>query len=388
MSRSVEISWSMKSENPFLTITLGPTTLNDVLFSNRSKIVTQPFSNFDYNNVDINLETEGVKIGSSINIERIISSGFLSNNFSELSEFSFDFFTFSYNGFVSFLASKSSGVLNQVDLKNNKKNPTVSLSFSTDQVQGQNPSLTASDLFGVIEFHQGDVNFNLGISNTNLDYQNASIDHIKFSGEYSLISNILRAKAVTENIALASGTTKIPKLDAKFRRLSEDEYDTKIMGDIDSFDLIISGQYLGRIPSGNFILNTVINPSSARIQANSFIKLETSATDRLEANHTLSIDFLTDNKLQDCVDLSCKLSELNSDFKINLDDDWIRGNSSCSSYPCSLGLVSHQFETSNTQEIFKKISQEKLLSPFVMAYLFSMVNNAEKSKEGHLVTVN
>ena len=109
MSRSVEISWSMKSENPFLTITLGPTTLNDVLFSNRSKIVTQPFSNFDYNNVDINLETEGVKIGSSINIERIISSGFLSNNFSELSEFSFDFFTFSYNGFVSFLASNQWG---------------------------------------------------------------------------------------------------------------------------------------------------------------------------------------------------------------------------------------------------------------------------------------
>ena len=90
------------------------------------------------------------------------------------------------------------------------------MSFSTDQVQGQNPSLTASDL-SVIEFHQGDVNFNLGISNTNLDYQNASIDHIKFSGEYSLISNILRAKAVTENIALASGTTKIPKLDAKFQ---------------------------------------------------------------------------------------------------------------------------------------------------------------------------
>ena len=218
--------------------------------------------------------------------------------------------------------------------------------------------------------------------------QTVSAGQIEATGEYSTNSGLGNAEITMKNVFFANGFASTPNLYVNFLGPIGGKYDTKVSGNIDSFDVTLSDQYFGRIPSGSFSIHTVYDALDSKIQGNFSVNLETLQADTINAKATLSADFLEGTLFTDCLDLRCEPSNLASEFQIDFNENWLKGNSTCSEYPCSMDSTSHHLETSNTEAIFKILNREKILSPFVMVYLFSVISGSEKLIDGHKIKLN
>ena len=84
-----------------------------------------------------------------------------------------------------------------------------------------------------------------------------------------------------------------------------------------------------------------------------------------------------------CAFWECKLSDFILRYKINFDDDWIRGSASCKKSICGFAEMDHLVRTSNTVNVFTILNQANILNPLSSLYFFGVMSSGRKINEGH-----
>ena len=89
-----------------------------------------------------------------------------------------------------------------------------------------------------------------------------------------------------------------------------------------------------------------------------------------------------------CVYERCQFSEIFMDYKVSVQNDWMAGQATCSLKTCNIHELSHLLETSDTSVLFSSLSSTKILSPFMIAYLYSFMSSGKKVLNGHKLNIN
>ena len=81
----------------------------------------------------------------------------------------------------------------------------------------------------------------------------------------------------------------------------------------------------------------------------------------------------------------CQLTELTLDYGIKVNDERIGITSSCASDTCKIGDLRYLITTSNTDKIFKVLSDVNFLNPIILAYFYAAVVAGESVGDGHRI---
>ena len=63
-SRSVNISWSVFGDRPFIDIQFGPTFFDDTLYADKLRIYTPAFSELDFNQILLKADIDNLRMTS------------------------------------------------------------------------------------------------------------------------------------------------------------------------------------------------------------------------------------------------------------------------------------------------------------------------------------
>ena len=89
--------------------------------------------------------------------------------------------------------------------------------------------------------------------------------------------------------------------------------------------------------------------------------------------------------LYECATFKCQLTELTLDYGIRVNDERIGITSSCASDTCKIGDLHYLITTSNTDKVFKVLSDVNFLNPIILAYLYAAVAAGESVGDGHRI---
>jgi hypothetical protein len=84
-----------------------------------------------------------------------------------------------------------------------------------------------------------------------------------------------------------------------------------------------------------------------------------------------------------CALADCKFYDFDLAYKVNFDDEWVRGSAYCAKSFCGLAELEHLVRTSNTVNIFTILNQANILNPLSSLYLYGAISSGQKINSGH-----
>jgi hypothetical protein len=161
-----------------------------------------------------------------------------------------------------------------------------------------------------------------------------------------------------------------------------EQYQVNIKGNSEEFELSHADNFIGLLPSANFVIDLELDRSVAKLSSISKINFNTSNADSISG--AMEIGFSSELLMNlGCEFSNCDLSDFNLSYKINFDDEWLKGSAICPKRFCSLSDMDHLVRTSNTVNIFTTLSEANILNPLSSLYLFGALNSGEKINGGH-----
>ena len=178
------------------------------------------------------------------------------------------------------------------------------------------------------------------------------------------------------------GSPKFPEILARIKKSGDEQYQANIEGSTEKFDLFDSANYIGLLPPGNFVIDLEIDTEVPTVTSTSKINFSTENSNKIFGfvEMGFSSELLTN---LECAFWDCELSDLNLRYKINVDNEWIRGSANCTNSPCAFLEMDHLVRTSNTINVFTILNQSNILNPISSLYLFGAISSGQKINEGH-----
>ena len=143
-----------------------------------------------------------------------------------------------------------------------------------------------------------------------------------------------------------------------------------------------SDNLIGILPGGNFVVDLMIDRAIPTLTSTSKINFGT--LDSAEIFGLIEMGFsselLTNLK---CAFSDCKLADFDLFYKLNFDDEWVKGSSNCPKSLCSIAEMDHLIRTSNTIKVFTILNETNIFTPLSSLYLYSVINSGQKINEGH-----
>ena len=161
-----------------------------------------------------------------------------------------------------------------------------------------------------------------------------------------------------------------------------ERYKAEILGNMNELELSTSDNFIGLLPGGNFLIDIDVDTAASTVASISEINFDTISENQIMGSLEMGFrsEFLTN---LGCAVSDCELSDFELSYKLNMDDDWIKGSAECPKNFCSLSEIEHLVRTSNTLNIFTILNQAKILSPLSSLYLFGVINSGQKINGGH-----
>ena len=149
------------------------------------------------------------------------------------------------------------------------------------------------------------------------------------------------------------------------KKLDDEQYEAKIQGNTKEFELYDSNNFIGLLPSADFVIDLEIDRAVSKVSSISKIYFNTFSAAEIVGNVKIgfSSELLSD---LECTLSDCELSGFDLTYVINIGDEWVRGSANCAKNFCSLAEMDYLLRTSNTVNIFSSLNQTNILSPLYL----------------------
>ena len=171
-------------------------------------------------------------------------------------------------------------------------------------------------------------------------------------------------------------------MSAMVKKSGDEQYLAHIEGNMDEFELSSLDNFIGSLPSSNFVIDVELDRAASKVLSTSKINFNTVNADHI--NGTVEMGFSSElgTKLE-CALADCEFSDFALAYSINVDDEWLRGSSNCEKSFCSFAELDHLVRTSNTVNIFTILNQANILGPLSSLYLYGAISSGQKINGGH-----
>ena len=161
----------------------------------------------------------------------------------------------------------------------------------------------------------------------------------------------------------------------------------QVGGQIESADIKLDSQFLGRIGGGSFTtaLEAKSLPNGFKVGGAGSINLTSNRKPRLEFE--FKTEFPGPKSPSKCLVVTCAVSEVDVTYLLDVDGGELYGTFKCPDGECFLNSGQHFFETVNTAEFFKALSNEKIFSPLYLGFAYSQMMQGDKTENGHTLSI-
>lgn len=382
-SRATELSWSLFGEKPFLEINLGPSVLRDYATANSVNFFTPSFQKIDWQNIALIANINNLGLNSSSKMSSLTLAGKLNFQSKIVSDVNIDLEKFSAENDGSiYSANLIKGDLTELNFNVPLTEQLFSSTFTIENIKVSQPNITVPEVMIEISVEKDVRNFTIDLHHVKLSEFGGSIEKLKFDGYFNQL-NVLQLLDVASSDSMPfTKSPKFPEILARVKKSGDEQYQVNIEGSAEEFELFDSDNFIGLLPPSNFVIDLEIDRAVPTVTSTSKINFSTENLNNIFGfvEMGFSSEFLTNFG---CAFWDCELGDFNLRYKINVDDEWIRGSSNCTNSRCSLAEMNHLLRTSNTINVFTILNQANILSPLSSLYLFGAISSGQKINEGH-----
>jgi len=382
-SRAAEIAWSLSGERPFVEINLGPSVVKDYATAKSVTFLTPSFQKIDLQNISVFANIDSLALNSFAKMQTVSLEGIINLVSKKVSDVSIEVQKFSAVGNGStFSANFIRGELNELNFNAPLAEHLYSSTFLTEGIIVSQPSLTAPEAIVEISVTEEARNIEIDLQDVRLSEFGGYIGNVKVDGSFNQLNVLQDLQIVSVDGVFSKKSPQFSKISANLKKSGGEQYQVNIKGDLEEFELSHADNFIGLLPSANFVIDLELNRAVAKLSSISKINFNTPSAASI--NGAMKIDFSSELLMNlGCGFLNCDLSDFNLSYKINFDDEWLQGSANCPKSFCSLSDMDHLVRTSNTVNIFTTLSQANILNPLSSLYLFGALNSGEKINGGH-----
>jgi len=383
-SRSTEIKWSLMSDKPFLIFDIGPTVIKEMLTVKNTKVSTGSFGSIDWDTVPLAIDASGLNTHMFGSADDLSFSGNLNLDLKKISEISFNATTVGLPNIKPTLSAQIiTGDIDQFDLTKTLGFQVLSGSFKTGSLVGTNPDFTSLDIESRFKLSSAGKNLSIDLFNVGLSDFGGSINKITFIGDFD---SDFRFQNISLNLSDGFFNDNAPSfsnISTEIVRSINDNYNVSLEGDLGEHELYQADNYVGLVPPSNLKIDMELDSKNLNLIGVSKVEFDSSVGANISASANAKLKFNQFDDIKECVALSCKIKDFMVDYKISLDQEWVKGRSICSENPCGFNLINHSLTTSDTANIFSILNRAGILNPLSSLYLFTAVTSGQKVEDGH-----
>ena len=264
----------------------------------------------------------------------------------------------------------------------------ITVAVSAERLKNSKPKILLSASEGLVNIFGGQIGFDFQLTDLLFSPLNNALKRVSASGFYSKMGQLKSAKfEILDKLGRVSDG-QLPQNILEILHIENGKYDLKFLAEIQPIELAFGNNFIGKLPANNVEIEVHIDSLQSNAKATSEIIFQNSEIPRIDGIGEVSFQLDGSAKIFECLIVDCELTSMNMNYKMDAGGQWVSGVSSCLRPPCAVRSMRHKFITSNTKEIFEKLSRSKILNPFYTAYLYTLVNAAKKIQNGHEIIIN
>ena len=382
-SRATEISWSLYGQKPFLEINLGPSVVKNHATADRVNFYTPSFRAIDWQNIALYMNVESLVLNSFSKVNSLNLSGNLNLESEKVSNIYIEAVEFSTEDHsLNSSAHLITGDISQLIYNEPLNEQSFSSTFAIENIMVSEPNLNLPEAMVEISVQEGIKNFKIDLHDVQLSESGGSIEKLEVDGHFDQLDTLHELNISSTDSIPFKKSPKFPEILASIKRSGDEQYEVNIEGILEEFELSDSDNFIGLLPSGDFVVELEVDRTVSTMTSMSKINFNTSNLTDISGSVEMGFtsEILTN---LGCAFSDCKLSDFNLFYNINLDEEWVRGRANCPTSLCSITEMNHLVRTSNTANIFTTLNQANILSPLASLYLFGSLSSGQKIDEGH-----
>jgi hypothetical protein len=386
-SRSIRFDWSVLSDNPLLTINVGPTVFEGLGGVDSIQLVTKDVRNLNLSKVFFKAHLNNVQ-AKALGVANIIDiSGILTDRFKRISDINFSLSEVRSEDLINASADLLYGRVEEINLDSTISSQTISGEVFAEKIAIKNFTAEAARSYAIFKSSNGRTEFKLSANTINLIDIDGSIDKVLINGTYQDGKFVDQSQIEVNQASFFEESLRFEEVFADVTIPSSRNYRAILKGILGQQEIYLSKNYIGKLPKSNFKIDLNLNDTLVHVTSTSEISLMDLGLSEFNGSGDFVAKFNNLSDLYKCSKLTCQLSDLAIDYILSVDGERIILNSSCSGSPCSLNEMSHVISTSNTSKIFDSLANVGFINPLVLAYLFSVINSGEPFEKGHLIRI-
>ena len=388
VSRAVRLNWSILDSNPFISITLGPTTIEDYGYAENIQIQTLAFKDFDLRESKVFLEAEKFTYDSVGKVDYLELDGIVAGSFTKLTDMSFRLKSFTSLTPENISIESVAGSLSKIDFVESIDAQSIALKFKADNVFLNKETLNMTQVDGEFTSMAGQLNYNINFNNSDYPKFGGFPEALSVNGN-SLAFDAFDGKSVKlEDVQLVSQYFNIYNMTLNLSRPGDGKkYVVFLGGNLEVPEIVSQKGFVAKMPPSSFSANISFDKRNNEIIANSHLNIEKFFEPKVSATSNGRVKFNSADDIFTCVITFCVPSDFDLSYQVNFDEERITGNLLCDKDYCPILTLTHTLMTSNTNEVIKKLNASKLLNPFIVALFYASLTSGQKIGSGHKINL-
>ncbi len=382
-SRAAELAWSLSGEKPFLEINLGPSVLKNYATANSVNIFTPSFQKIDWQNISVDANIGSLTLNSFAKLQSLNLAGNFNLETSYVSDINIEAEIFSAAvGSSTYSANVIRSMLSELNLSEKINDQLLSSTFAVEGITVSELGLTAPKAIFEVVLEKDTRNLKIDLQDLKLSKFGGSVENVKVDGSINQFNVLQGLQIDLLDSVFFDKSLRFPEIVATVNKLDDEQYEAYIDGNLKEFELSNSDTFLGLLPSGNFIIDLKLDREASNVSSMSRITFNTFTDADIIGSFETEFSSELLNKL-DCTFENCGLANLNINYDLTIDDEWVQGSVVCPKSTCGLKEMAHSVRTSNTFNIFTILNQTNILSPMSSLYLYGAISSGQKINGGH-----
>ena len=281
-----------------------------------------------------------------------------------------------------FSANLITGEIDELDLNAPLAEQLFLSTFEIENIILSEPNLTSREATIKVSVDEKARNFKINLHDIKLSQYGGFIENLKVHGSFNHFNVLQQVNLLFADSMAFEKSPRFPEIFVKIKKSLSENYQAKIEGKFEEFELSDSDNFIGLLPGGNFVTDFRIDRATSKVISRS--KIDATTLSGAELAGTIKVEFGSELLTNlGCSFSECELSDFGLSYKINFDGEWINGSAHCLKSFCSFLEMEHLVRTSNTVNIFTNLNQANMLNPLLSLYLFRAISSGQKINGGH-----
>lgn len=383
VANSVTLDWSIVSNGPIFTISVGSTSIVDYGSFERASLTAIGDGYLNPNKVDFELDLTNVKLDAAHNIENISFGGT-----HELGSPNLTYLKFSANNanfFSPNLANVQTlqGEISDLRLYEPIHDQVLDISLTAN---GVHTDVLATSVVGVdlsLSYHNHFAKLNLDFREIHAEDLDGRAGSLSSEFGINLISKEIVAPVIVNSKELRFMKSTASEVNIKAEREEEQNGAVyKINSSTKKAEINTTENYIAHFNNIDLFtqVRVIEKQTSSLVSGSLSAKIDTDPRLGVSSFYRFNIN----GDLDGCTYPLCYLENLEIDYEIQLSEELMKGYFGCKHTTCDSNLATHEVQTTNSQVFFSSLSETNSFNPFILAFLFNEIMSGEKRGAGHL----